>query len=69
MEKERIELTETLCNTLMDCLACICYSVTGDLEASQDYARSTFVELLGSWEEFNNIEFDILEDEEDTLLN
>lgn len=59
--KEKVIITAKLCDTLMDTLACLAYSVTGDMDISIDYAENRFVALLSEWEETNGFEFAIEE--------
>ena len=56
---EKVIITEKLCDTLMDCLAALAYSVTGDIEASEHYAKNRFIYLLKEFEEVNGFEFAI----------
>jgi len=66
---EKMVMTETLANTLMDVLACVALSATGgvdpdnindeQVEYAQEYARKTFCELLDAWEESTGKEWDI----------
>ena len=66
MNKPKVALTEKLCTDLMDCLFCLSYSVTRDLEGSERYAKSKFVDITSQWEELNGFEFEIItSDEED----
>lgn len=66
---EKMVMTEKLANELMDLLACVALSATGgvdpdniderQLEYAQEYAKNTFCELLGAWEELTGKEWDI----------
>jgi hypothetical protein len=64
MTKEKVTITYKLCEQLMDDLACLCYSVTGDIEGSELYAKRTFMGILGEWEDLNGFEFDIVDNRE-----
>lgn len=67
-------MKEKLANQLMDCLACVAISATGgiiqdangefnqeQIDFAEKYARETFYEILGAWEESMEKEWDIIE--------
>ena len=63
MNKPKVTLTYKLCESLMDDLACLCYSVTGDIALSDSYAKSKFLAITKEWENLNGFEFEILEED------
>lgn len=66
---KKMVMTEKLANELMDVLACVALSATGGVDPdnineeqmkyAEEYARDTFGELLGAWEELTGKEWDI----------
>lgn len=66
---EKMVMTEKLANELMELLACVALSATGGVDPdnideeqmiyAEGYAKKTFCELLGAWEELTGKEWDI----------
>ena len=69
---EKMVMTEKLANQLMNDLACVAISATGgaiqdanshfnqeQMEFAQEYARQTFCDILGAWEEQMGKEWNI----------
>ena len=70
----KMVMTEKLANQLMDCLACVAISATGgiiqnengdfnqvQMKIAEEYARETFYNILESWEESIEKEWEIVE--------
>ena len=70
-----MKMTQKLANDLMDCLAAVAISAMGGIiikdgepyvpdevvEKSQAYARATFLEIIGAWEEATGEPWDVVE--------
>lgn len=64
-------MTKTLANQLMETLMCVAISATGgvdpeninqeQMEYAEDYAKTTFYDLLEAWEELTDKEWEIVE--------
>ena len=58
-------MTQKLANQLMDSLACVAVSANGipeteeQFERCSEYARNTFLSILGAWEELKGEEWEI----------
>lgn len=61
METPKVKVTQKLCDTMMDCFAALAYTVTGDLKASEKYAKNRFLAIMYEWEDVNGFEFEIVE--------
>ena len=65
-------MTNTLANQLMETLACVALSATGgvdpdninqkQMEYAENYAKETFCNLLGAWEELTGEKWEIEEE-------
>lgn len=68
-EVAKMVMTEKLANQLMDSLACVAISANGipkteeQFEKVSEYARNTFMSILGAWEELKGEEWEIEEAE------
>lgn len=68
----QMKMTETLANNLMELLACVAISAHGgiyqhedghydqkQIESAEQYARETFCQILGAWEELTGEKWEI----------
>lgn len=75
-----MKMTNKLANELMDCLACVAISANGGVATDEngdflmteeqiqkvnEYARSTFVNILTEWEDFTGEKWEIEKEEDE----